>query len=45
LNLPTLQTLAAPHLPPSLQTNLSEVFKRALCRPGSIWQPEKQNAR
>ncbi|HSX25458.1 MAG TPA: hypothetical protein VLE89_00435 [Chlamydiales bacterium] len=37
LDLPTLRALAAQHLSPELKENLSEVFKRALCRPGSIW--------
>ena len=41
LNIPALQELAAPHLPPHLRNNLSEVFKRSLCRSGSIWHPEK----
>ncbi|MBI5272722.1 MAG: hypothetical protein HY861_01920 [Chlamydiia bacterium] len=40
LDLPTLKTLAAPHLPPPLQDDLSEILKRALCRPGSLWQKE-----
>jgi KDO2-lipid IV(A) lauroyltransferase len=39
LNIPALKTLAEPHLPDSLRGNLSEVFKRALCKPGTIWQP------
>ena len=40
LDIPTLQTLAEPHLPPHRLNDYSEVLKRALCRPGSIWQPE-----
>jgi hypothetical protein len=27
-----------------MKDDLSEIFKRALCRPGSLWQPEKQHA-
>jgi len=38
LDIPTLKELAAQHLQP--HHNLSDVFKRALCRPGSIWQKE-----
>lgn len=41
LNLATLQRKAKPHLPLSLHDNLSEVFKRALCRPGTLWQPHE----
>lgn len=37
LDLATLKELADPHLPDELKDNLSEIFKRALCRPGSIW--------
>ncbi len=33
----TLKDLAAPHLPEHLQSDWSEIFKRALCRPGSLW--------
>ena len=44
LDIPALQTIAAPHLPPHLQGDLSEVLKRALCRPGTIWQPETPHA-
>ena len=40
LDMASLQQLAAPHLPPNRLNNYSEVFKRALCRPGTIWQPE-----
>lgn len=40
LDLPTLRSLAAPHLPPDQQDNLSTIFKRALCRPGSLWKQE-----
>lgn len=39
LNLSLLEKLAAPFLPPNQQGNLSEIFKRALCRPGTMWQP------
>lgn len=39
LDIKHLQELAAPHLPANQPDNLSEVFKRALCRPGSIWHP------
>lgn len=35
-----LQELAAPHLPESMKSNWSEIFKRALCRPGSLWTQE-----
>ncbi len=38
LDLAALKQLAAQHLQPNY--NLSDVFKRALCRPGSIWQKE-----
>lgn len=38
LNLTTLKNLAAQHLPK--EHTLSDVFKRALCKPGSIWQKE-----
>lgn len=37
LDLATLKKLADPHLPNHLKDNLSEIFKRALCRPGSLW--------
>lgn len=36
LDLATLHKLAAPHLPK--EYTLSDVFKRALCRPNSIWR-------
>ena len=36
-----LKELASPHLPESMKTNWSEIFKRALCRPGSLWTNEK----
>lgn len=39
LNISALKELAAPHLPPHMKDDLSEIFKRALCRPGSIWHP------
>lgn len=37
LDAETLQNLAAPHLPESMKDDWSEIFKRALCRPGSLW--------
>ncbi len=40
LTLKQLQALAARHNP----QNLSEVFQKALCRPGSTWQPESIHA-
>jgi KDO2-lipid IV(A) lauroyltransferase len=40
VDLATLKELANPHLPPDKQNDWSEIFKRALCRPGSIWQSE-----
>ncbi len=36
LDLATLKKLADPHLPLDLKNNLSEIFKRSLCRPGSL---------
>lgn len=39
LDLETLRTLAAPYFSSEEKDNLSEVFKRALCRPGSLWTP------
>jgi KDO2-lipid IV(A) lauroyltransferase len=39
INLATLKELAKQHLPPHY--NLSDILKRALCRPGSIWQKEE----
>lgn len=39
LDLTTLKELAAQHLQP--HHTLSDIFKRALCRPGSIWQKEE----
>ncbi len=44
IDLPTLRALAAPHLPPHLKDNLSEIFLRSLCRPGTTWQPEASDA-
>jgi len=38
LNLATLKELAAQHLQP--HHDLSDILKRALCRPGSLWQKE-----
>lgn len=40
LSLNDLKKLAEPHLV-SGQTDLSEVLKRSLCRPGSLWQKEE----
>jgi hypothetical protein len=37
LDLQQLRALAKPHLPDSFKDNLSEIFLRALCRPGSLW--------
>ena len=45
LTLNLLKELARPHLPLHLKDDLSEIFKRALCRPGSLWQLEKTDAR
>lgn len=42
IDLPTLNRLAAEHAQP--HHNLSDILKRALCRPGSLWQKE-ENAR
>lgn len=39
LNAKTLKELAKPHLAESMKDNWSEIFKRALCRPGSLWAP------
>lgn len=39
LSLDTLWELAKPHLPN--EHTLSDVFQRALCRPGTIWEPKK----
>lgn len=36
----TLKELAAPNLPNNITSNWSEIFKRALCRPGSLWTRE-----
>jgi Kdo2-lipid IVA lauroyltransferase/acyltransferase len=38
LDLQQLKELAKPHLPDSLKDNLSEIFLRAVCRPGSLWR-------
>lgn len=35
-----LKELAKPYIK-GHEDNLSEIFKRALCRPGSLWHPEK----
>ncbi len=37
LDLEDLKELAKPHLPDNLKNDISEIFKRALCRPGSLW--------
>lgn len=37
VDLDTLKKLADMHLPPHLKDDTSEIFKRSLCRPGSIW--------
>ena len=37
IDIQTLQSIAAPHLPADQLNDYSEVFKRALCRPGTIW--------
>ncbi len=38
LDLPTLKKLADEHLPMDLKDDISEIFKRSLCRPGSLWK-------
>ncbi|HSX12892.1 MAG TPA: hypothetical protein VLE96_00510 [Chlamydiales bacterium] len=38
VDLGTLKKLADQHLPEHLKDDISEIFKRSLCRPGSIWQ-------
>lgn len=40
LDLPTLKKLARPHLSQKQEQELPEIFKRALCRPGSLWTKE-----
>lgn len=37
IDLPLLKKLAAPHLPCDGENNLSQIFKRALCRSGTFW--------
>lgn len=37
LSLSDLKQLAAPHLSPEIENNFSEIFKRALCRSGTLW--------
>lgn len=44
LDLPALKKLAKPHLPIELQKDLAQTFKRALCRPGSLWEKETKYA-
>ncbi len=39
LNLATLKELAEPHL--QTHHTLSDIFKRALCRPGTLWNKEE----
>lgn len=43
LNVPKLKEIAAEHLQP--YHTLSDILKRALCRPGSIWKKEEEHAR
>ncbi len=38
LDLPTLKSLAAPHMAQGQEGDLSDILKRALCRPGSLWR-------
>ncbi len=38
IDLPLLKQLAGPHMKPEMAESLSEILKRALCRPGSIWR-------
>ena len=45
LDLPTLKKLAKPHLSSALENDLPQIFKRALCRPGSLWRKEEEHAR
>jgi KDO2-lipid IV(A) lauroyltransferase len=40
LDLSALKKLARPHLTNMIKDDLPQVFKRALCRPGSLWQKE-----
>jgi hypothetical protein len=37
LDRPSLEALAAPHLPLDRGYTFSDVLKRALCRPGTLW--------
>ena len=37
IDLPLLRELASPHLPKDAPYTLSDIMKRALCRPGTIW--------
>lgn len=37
IDLDILRELARPYLPAKYRNNLSEIFKRALCRPGTLW--------
>ena len=39
LNLEDLKTLAKPHFVPEANPSLSDILKRALCRPGTLWSP------
>ncbi len=38
LSLDDLKQLASPHLPPEMKDDVSEIFKRALCRSGTLWE-------
>lgn len=38
LTLSDLKRLAAPHLPEDKQSDISEIFKRSLCRSGTMWK-------
>lgn len=40
LDMSDLQKIAAPYCSSMHENNYSEIFKRALCRPGTIWQAE-----
>lgn len=43
VDLPTLKQIASEHLKP--HHDLSDILKRALCRPNSIWKKEEEHAR
>ena len=38
IDIPSLRALAAPHLTSNPSATWSDIFKRALCRPGSLWK-------